>query len=246
MDEDSLLHTYYVQYETNVFEKILGRHGNTDLTSNRAVDAFLAEILPGEVTNRLGISEQLWPYVIRHTHICPRHLLLILNEAIISSGDYWRRFGRLNEESIRHGVSSAEKVICPNVCVPYQSIYPEILNLVRIFCEQLPSFFDFRQLSRMANVLGKQLINPISDRQIGRDGACRLLFNMGVIGRVEKPTQKRVGRYEDTRYFYTKDGVTEISDRFDYCLHPAFSGLYEARDRNRGDQRLSYPEGVDL
>ncbi len=253
VNEDSLLHSYFVQYDLRVFENLIKITNNMDINSHRAVDNFLSKILPDSVTNRIGIVEELWPYVIRHTHICPRHLLLILNEAIVSSGDYWRRYGKLNEASILHGVSNAEKIICPNVCVPYQSIYPEILSLVRIFCQQLPSFFGYKELSKMANVLGRQLIDPIADRQIGRDGAARLLFNMGIVGRIEGGKEGgRIGKYEETRYSYTSgyshssEGVPELSDRYEYCLHPAFSGLYEARDRNRGDKRLSYPEGVEV
>lgn len=246
VNEDSLLHTYYVRYDTRIFQDILKRFEKIDLVSHRSVDALLSEILPETVRNRMEVSEEVWPYIIRHTHICPRHVLLILNEAIKAAGDYWRQYGKLNEEAVREGISTAEKVICPNICVPYQSIYPEILDLIKIFCDQLPSFFDFKQLSKMSNVIGRQLRDPISDRPIGRDGACRLLFDMGVIGRIEKRGKPSVMKYEETRYFYTKEGVPELSDRFEYCLHPAFSGLYEARDRNRTDPRLSYPAGVEL
>jgi len=146
VDEDSLLHSYFVQYDMTVFENLVKLSRNLDTNSRRMVDGFLAKILPESVTNRIGIVEELWPYIIRHTHLCPRHLLLILNEAIIVSGDYWRKYGRLNEASILYGVSSAEKVICPNVCVPYQSIYPDIINLIKIFCQQLPSFLGIRNL----------------------------------------------------------------------------------------------------
>ena len=229
VNEDSVLHSYYVQYETAIFEELLSQYGNLDLINSRTVNGLLDRLLPPSLTNRIGIEEDIWPYIIRHTHLCPRHVLLILNEA-----------------SILDGVSIAEEVICANICIPYQSIYPEILNIVKIFCEQLPAFFDHKQLSKMANVIGRQLIDPMKQTPIGKEGACRLLFNMGVIGRVEKFNPKSVMKYEETRYFYTKDGVPEITDRFDYCLHPAFSGLYEARDRNKSDRRLSYPAGVTI
>ncbi len=63
------------------------------------------EFFPDTVVNQIGFEEPTIAYILRHTQLLPRQLLLILNEAL-STGDRGRRLG---EAAVGHAAARASR-----------------------------------------------------------------------------------------------------------------------------------------
>lgn len=204
-----------------------------DITNKNSAQKLLQLILPDKVECRLGVDEDALGYILRHTQLLPRHLLIILNSICDKNRKNGNSNGTLviSEDAVRKGVREVEDMIVQEIFVAFEGQYP----LAKVVCEgcipELHNKFTQGDLERVFRQEGKKLFQ--SDEF---DDFQKMLIEIGAIGRVLDDK----GRYIQGQFEYTVPYklVTSTDDLL--CIHPLFSEIYNAKIR---DRKPVYPYG---
>jgi hypothetical protein len=94
---------YYPDEARSVSDRTAAAGGNQPA-------AFLREVLPKQIRNSLDISEDPVAYLLRHTQLIPRHLIVILNTVFARRTDGSAPW-QITEAAIKNGTQEAERVI---------------------------------------------------------------------------------------------------------------------------------------
>jgi hypothetical protein len=206
-------------------------------TTKRGATAILNTMLPMEVTNRLNVQEPTLGYILRHTQLLPRHLLIYLNQI-------WQMHLRSNsstmitEQSIRDGVLAVEQQICDEIFSAFHNVHPNAREVCKKCVPELPLRFTSATLHQVFTWHGKRAVgsNDFSDFKT-------LLIEIGAVGRVRRETEK----YVEGQFEYTVPHSLVVGTEDELCLHPVFSQCYSARSPSPGNgARVVYPFGSDI
>jgi hypothetical protein len=88
-------HRYSLFLKLNEREYYGAHIAALDFSKGSHIQQFYSSLLPDSVTNELGVAESTSAYIVRHTHLLPRHLLMALNQmAYLSHKETgsWRTF----------------------------------------------------------------------------------------------------------------------------------------------------------
>lgn len=212
-------------------------HGSRSIAvdSRANVQAFLRGYLPAQITNGLGQTEDCLAYILRHTQLQPRHLLMYLNSIFekqrkLDSSEY----PKISEQAVKTGIAEIEHRLCQEVFSGYQTLYPTAKDLCEACVPELPLAFSNSQLHRVFNRGGKKA-SGCRDYWEFR----RLLIETGIVGRVIGETERYlVGRFE-----YTEPHKLVVATEDSLCLHPVFAEVYNFK--NNGTSKTIYPYGTD-
>lgn len=213
------------------------RHLNPDDRAE-GVELFYS-VFPRTVRNALGVEEQTLPYILRHTQLLPRHLLMYLN-TIYRIGS---RNGRsatpvITEDAVRAGVAAKEEELCGEVFSAYSLIYPAARKACERCIPELPFRFKQGKLHEVFNRHGKRAVGD-DDYQDFK----RMLIEIGALGRVFDETDL----YVNGLFEYTVPHRLVTSTEDELCFHPVFLKVFSARKPARGETRRTvYPYGTDL
>jgi hypothetical protein len=195
----------------------------------------LKRILPESVMCGLGVYEDPIAYILRHTQLLPRHLLIILN----SICDKFRRFpdatlNIISEEAIRRGVAAVEDVLVQEIFAAYRSVYPRASAVCKACLPELQHKFSIGDLERVFRSQGKKSMETVDFSDFKR-----MLVEMGVIGRVLDDTH----RYIQAEFEYTVPHQLITSTEDMLCIHPLFTKVFSVKTRER---KPVYPYGARL
>jgi hypothetical protein len=193
----------------------------------------LKKILPTKVTCRLGVDEDPIAYILRHTQLLPRHLLIILNSICNKSSKYPDlQSAKLSEEALRRGIADVEETLVQEIFSAYRSVYPKALTVCKACIPELQHKFSIGDLERVFRQQGKKTME--SD---DFDYFKRMLIEMGIVGRVINDRD----RYIQAEFEYTVPHqlVTSTDDML--CIHPLFTEIFAAKTTH--DTRPVYPYG---
>jgi GTPase SAR1 family protein len=205
-----------------------------EFNSNRFANA-LKEILPEKITCRLGISEDPIAYIIRHTQLLPRHLLMILNEICLKSRKYPSSVPRkISEEAIKEGISSVEETLTQEIFTAYKTVYPQAENVCRACIPEMQHRFSIGDLQRVFRSHGKKAMenNDFDDFK-------RMLIEMGIVGCVIDDKD----RYIQAKFEYTAQHQLVSSTSDTLCFHPLFTEIFSAKT---DEKKPVYPYGTQL
>ena len=82
-----------------------------------------------QLTNGRGLREHTFAYVLRHTQLRPRQLILMCN-AIARRSLEAKRFPQLNEDDIREAVRDAESDLASEIINSFASVYPRVDSIL--------------------------------------------------------------------------------------------------------------------
>lgn len=225
----------FILYLKLYFKEEYAKSSAYNLTLRSQVQDFLRSYLPAQITNRLGIQEDVVAYILRHTQLQPRHVLMYCNsifeqERKVNPTNY----PRITEESVRAGIASIEHRLCDETFSGYKTIYP----MARAVCEacipELPLVFSHSEAQKVFTRRGKQA-SGFKDYWEFR----RLLIECGIVGRVASETDRYiVGRFE-----YTEPHKLVVGTEDTLCLHPVFAEVFHFR--RVGANKAIYPYGCD-
>ncbi len=100
------------------------------------------------ITNHRGVREHTFPYVLRHTQMRPRQLIVLCN-SIAAHGRNAGRFPVFSEIDIREGIRMAEGTLATEIINSYNAIYPEVGHIVDALT-RIPKVFMGNELDRRA------------------------------------------------------------------------------------------------
>lgn len=206
----------------------------TDQTRKDILD-FLFNFLPSQINNSLGYQENTIAYILRHTQLQPRHLLIYLNEIFeIEYNVNNNGYPLISEESVRKGIEQSMHLICQEIFSGFHILAPNIGQICEACIMDIPHRFSNGYLHKVFNQIGKKSSN-LDDYWEFR----RMLIETGIIGQVIGETERYIiGKFE-----YTEPHKLVISTHDELCLHPLFSERYHCKfDKNA---KAIYPYGCD-
>lgn len=225
------LSLYFKLYFPSEYEKVAAYN----LTSRDQTQDFLRSYLPSQITNGLGTQEDVIAYILRHTQLQPRHLLMYFNSIFqLQRKMHSRDYLKVTEEAVKTGITDIEHRLCDETFSGYKTIYP----MARAVCEacipELPLTFTHSETQKVFNRRGKKA-SGLKDFWEFR----RLLIECGIVGRVVSETDRYIiGRFEYTEPHKLVVGTEDV-----LCLHPVFAEVFHFR-RN-GTRKTVYPYGCD-
>lgn len=213
-----------------------------DLKDKNGPKSYWNVVFPPSITNKFGLDEDTVPYILRHTQLLPRQLIILLNSIFRENQRAGGTLYHVKPEAVVGGISKKENDLCTDIFTAYESIYPE----ARIICESCMRFLLLRfkegDLLRVFNK-NKGNFTTIQDFHQFR----RMLIEIGAVGRVSSETE----RYVEGVFEYTVPNrlIMGLSDQ--YCIHPLFSQVFNAIEKgtenkeSSGLMRAIYPYGSD-
>jgi hypothetical protein len=220
------------------FPEELASYKEFDLGRRRGAIAFMGKILPKEIKNRFGGTEVSLAYILRHTQLLPRQLLMYLNRIAVISMRKKDSVPMFNEKSILKGIYEVEPTICEEIFSAFKYVHPGARDACDRCLPYLTNHFDDGDLHRVYNRHGKNIENVLDYTDFKR-----LLIEIGAIGRVLDQTNRYViGLFE---YTVPHKLTTTTEDRL--CMHPVFFEVFQAKKpENIRDFLPVYPYGTDL
>lgn len=225
-------HRLNLYYEANHRARFVQFNGQTE---SKAARRLLESIMPSTITSKYGITEDTLAYILRHTQLLPRHLLIILNSIHDKSkkinGNGMPKF---TERTIRHGVAAVEETIVKEIFVAFKSSYPMAQTVCEQCIPELHHKFSIGDLERVFRTHGKKAMES-DDFFLFK----RMLIETGAVGKVLDDS----ARYIQAEFEYTTAHklVTGTDDML--CIHPLFTEIFSAKIR---DQKPVYPYGARI
>jgi len=207
----------------------------SSLETRGEVYQFIDEILPKKITNAFGRQELTTTYILRHTQIMPRHILLYLNEIFEVHG---RKQGVMASKpepaAVRAGVEAKEEVLADEILSAYRSRYHSAKAICDACLPELPLRFPAGELHSVFNHRAKRIFNgEFADFQ-------RMLLDIGVIGKVVSEDAD----YVQGVFQFTLPNALRVGSKDELCMHPVFCRAYGAKWDHGRDPKPVYPIGV--
>ncbi len=207
----------------------LNRFDTVDLSKRTDVKFVLSDFLPITTKNTMKKDENSLVYIFRHTQLLPRQLIMTLNSIFKSSNGETFNY----DASVLGGIKQIEGDICGDIFNAFQTKYPFCADLCDRVVENLPRFFDSRELRQVFEQFGTVALSNHPDIDYHRFR--QILSEIGAIGKV-KGTYKL---YKDADFEYGLSGRLSFSPKDEICLHPAFSGTFETAHNSKSKKIVS-------
>ncbi len=166
------------------------------------------------IQNANGINEQTWTYILRHTQLRPRQVILICN-SIANLSIEARTFPTFNNNQIIEGVRNAELELASEILNSYSEIYKNVNQIVTSGLTTLSKVFQGNELDKRASQSApewREEYSPTKFRQ--------LVAELGIIGRVTRNNHE--DGYIDADFEYASTERLILTHR-DLCVvHPMF------------------------
>jgi hypothetical protein len=212
-----------------------------DITSTAGLRRFYSLLLPDFVQN--GVADRTEPtisYIMRHTHLLPRHLIVLFNKMSTMSYKKTGSWERITSESVIAGIGQAENDIAEEILQPYDVIYNKIGRVLSGSLGSLAPFFTYGGLDRVLTRI------PIPAAwNLTKPELFSLLWQIGIIGRVCKD-EELSDIYVLAEFSFVHSGNIAWDGEDELCFHPVFSRYFNAYRHRNGDKRIVYPKGVSF
>jgi hypothetical protein len=164
--------------------------------------------------NGKGMAELSFPYVLRHTQMRPRQLIVLCN-TIAQRAFREKTFPIFQPDAIVKAVAEGENALAEEVLNSYSSVYPKVGRIVDAL-SGLPMLFKGNELDKRAPLTASEWppgeYSPFAFRQ--------LVVELGMIGRVRHIDQK-AGFVEADFEYSSKTRLPVLVT--DHCVvHPMF------------------------
>jgi hypothetical protein len=166
------------------------------------------------ITNLRGTRERTFAYVLRHTQLRPRQLIILCN-AIAKRAQKAGRFPTFDEDDIRRGIRENELELANEIINSFSSMYPHVGKIVDALMSS-PMIFPGKELDRRAKETASQwprgMYSPPNFRQ--------LVAELGIVGRVRKRDDR--SRYVSADFEYSSQDRMPLATHDECVIHPMF------------------------
>ena len=167
-----------------------------------------------KLRTRQGLIEETFPFVLRHTQLRPRQLIVLCNSIARHSmeGDTFPKFG---PESIIEGIQRAEKRLAEEVMNSYSSVYPGAARIAEAL-SGLPLIFKGNELDKRA----PQTASQWPPGEYSSYAFRQFVSELGIVGRVRTVSEK-TGIVEADFEYAGESRISLLVN--DQCvIHPMF------------------------
>lgn len=165
------------------------------------------------LTNARGKEEDTWPYILRHTQLRPRQLILLCN-SIANRAIHDGTFPHFRSDQIINGIRDAELDLASEILNSFSSIYPRVERIVSALM-RIPKVFKGNELDRRA----RQSAAEWPDRY-SPSGFRDMVAELGVIGRVTRGDHG--SEFIDADFEYSSTQRLTLTHRDSCVVHPMF------------------------
>jgi archaellum biogenesis ATPase FlaH len=137
-----------------------------------------------KLQTRQGIIEETFPYVLRHTQLRPRQLIVLCNSIARHSQD-GETFPKFEPDSIIEGIQRAEKRLAEEVMNSYSSVYPGAARIAEAL-SGLPLIFKGNELDKRA----PQTASQWPAGEYSSYAFRQFVSELGIVGRVRNVSDK--------------------------------------------------------
>jgi hypothetical protein len=181
--------------------------------------------------NSNGLREMTFPYVLRHTQMRPRQVIMICNE-ISERAKARGTFPNFPPDVIVEAVKSVERLLANELINSFKSVYPNVGEIVNALYGK-PKRFKGNLLDKVskdtASAWPQGDYSPLKFR--------KLVSELGIVGRVRKVDERSGIISADFEYFMEDRLPLQTDD--DCVVHPMF---YERLNINYKENLLKvYP-----
>lgn len=187
---------------------------------------FWKEIFPKNVKNRYGSEEPSIPYIIRHTHLLPRQLIMYLNKITSLNIKRNQPLTEISSEVIVSALTSIESDVWEEVCNAYKASYPDAIDICNYAIPHLPLVFERGKLEVVFRENVKSHIPQFKDVNMDYTKFERMMIEMGCVGIVR--SNHLGGVYVRADFEYNNTSRLPIHTNSVCCLHPMFCSLRPA------------------
>jgi hypothetical protein len=193
---------------------------NIDWTSHKEVLKEMWTPYFGQsVRNRQGFDEDTFYYLLRHTQMRPRQLILLCN-SVAKLALHDKVFPLMSEQHIREGVRRREEDLALEVINSFSSLYPNVARIVDALIG-LPMTFRGNELAKCA----PKSAPAWQIRRYSPESFFSLVSELGIVGRVKK----RSGSVVEGEFEYSLKRRLGLSPDDDCVIHPMFYSRLDVR-----------------
>lgn len=209
-----------------------------DVSTRPGVRKFWETILPKEIYNATGQCEDSIAYIMRHTQLLPRHLLLYLNE--IAKQTLTRNGGEVtfSEIAVTEGIRITEHMIVEEIFNGYRQVAPDAPDACKRLLPNLSIVFTMGEFHKVYT-RNRNHLGGMTDYH----EALTLLMAIGAVGVVTGESE----RYVRGTFEYTVPNRLRYSGDDRFCVHPIFAQEYRVAE-NCDPETLCpvYPSGSEV
>ena len=226
-----------ISWRFNLYLQETGDHAHSDLPDSIDWNRWREVLMKGwepyfgrYVTSHKDLQEKSFPYILRHTQLRPRQLIIICNH-IASLAKKKGLFPNFPPQLIATGVHQQTRHLATEIINSYSRVYENVGNIVQAL-HGFPMLFKGNMLDRYASRTAGEWpsgdYSPFKFRQI--------IAELGIVGRVRSHEKKR-GIIEADFQYAIEDRLM-ISELDTCVIHPMF---YEKLHINTDQGLIIYP-----
>jgi hypothetical protein len=223
------LYLYLYLYDESRFRDVQ----SLDFTDKAQAREILNKALPNVLENEAGEMEPTFPYILRHTQLLPRHLLMYLNAMCGNSRLNGNITFPIPGRNVFQALEANQGLLCDEIFSAYYSIHPAARAGVEACVPELKWTFTDGELHKVFNRHGKKAVGHSEFHDFKR-----MLIEIGAVGLVLNETAK----YVEARFAYTVPAKLSAPTEDVLCLHPAFGKAFGCKSSGKA----IYPYGVDV
>lgn len=166
-----------------------------------------------KVVNLRGIEEASFPYILRHTQMRPRQLVILCNNIAretIRNG----KFPDFTSVPINKAIGECEYDLADEVLNSYDLIYPRVSEIVMALTDA-PMIFDGKYLDQVA-----KKTSDVWAEGYSLSSFRRLLAELGIVGKVRN--RNRGSKIIEADFEYAMQDRLVISNDDECVIHPMF------------------------
>lgn len=227
----------YLNFLKLHYPQIYSEFSHIDTSKRSQAGALWHSVFPHSIEDTKGLIEDPVAYILRHTQLLPRQLLIYLNaigsQSLAESGNPTQ----FNGKTVLAAVHENADAICHDIFSGFKRVHPGAPDACKRCIPLLPLRFTDGKLHQVYNWKGKN-VEGIHEYEDFKD----MMKEIGAIGRVVTETERYIiGRFE-----YTEPHKLVTSPYDELCLHPVFATRYNVKPEKTEKLRAVYPYGSDV
>lgn len=186
------------------------------------------------IVNGHGIEEESFPYVLRHTQLRPRQLVMLCNAIAEESK---RGFPRFSSDVIKKTIQKVECELANEVFNSYDMIYPNVMRALKWAFHSFPISFQGKKLEEIF----PKFVSEWSDKSYTLAKFMELVAELGIVGRVQKGGEAKsadASKIVEAEFEYSRQGRLDLHENDDCVIHPMF---FHTLKINISGKDLVYP-----
>lgn len=227
-------------------------HGYSPVYDKQSIDwtrpssiyeRFWSEHFGEKVLSRSGNTERTFSYILRHTQLRPRQMIVLCNRIAQASIDQCeddvQGLKNFSGDSIRFGVQEAEIALAKEIINSYRTIFPKASLMINCLTGGTP----FMQGNELHIAFNRARAFIPEDPDFDHRQFIDMLVQLGVIGRIRR--QDNEARIVEADFQHNMDHELRINERDQCIVHPMFCSFLNRSFGPGGYIVYPFPEHPD-